>query len=454
MAHARLDLNHYRAFLLDPESSSRLSLKRGRLVASATQRALPMIADIPVALRHPQAFFSDWKMKCSTLVSYFFTKSKRAREETRRAPLMPLTLKRLSTLQAAYGDNAKVLAKILAPLASISTTPSPQEAFYERIPKQLAVMAYHRNVFRDWAWGASEIEAQVNVITRHTTSCKNLLVLGAGTCGLALRLHEALAAEKTVAVDMHPVLFLITRRLMTHRSSVLYEFPHVPLSMEFAAVKHKLKLIHRPDTFLMLIADAQDLPIENGHFDTIVTPWLIDVIPQNISDFARKISSYLPKNGVWVNLGLLAYERNRLGEQLSPQEIHELLRELGFKVEEMGLKEIPYLQSPYEAFRRTDRVLHFRAVKVKEAKEPKRFQYLPEWLSDWSKPVPKLPEMQSLQSKSQVYLQVLSMIDGKKTVTDLASAFSEGKGLTSSQAEDVVAGFLTNVFENFIYREF
>lgn len=454
MPRDRLNPQLYRDFLLDPGDLSPLSLKNGRLVSRSLQSPLPVIGDIPLAVRHPRAFLADWKFKSAMLLSFFRTKSKRAASEGRGAGLLVSTAQRLALLRAAYEDNASVLAGMLEPLELVGVARQVQQAVFERIPKQLAALAYHKNVFRDWTWGQGEIETQVDLVTRHTRQSEKLLVLGAGTCRLPLRLHDALGAKKTLAVDMHAILFLITRHLMTHRTSALYEFPRLPRSAEFAAVRHDIQRVRRPENFLMLFADAQDLPVQRAYFDTVVTPWLIDVVPQNTRDFARTINSYLPLEGAWVNIGLLAYERNKLAEQLTPEEVREVLDSTGFRVDSIGFQDVPYLQSPYESIHRTDRILHFRAIKVRELEPPPRFSYLPEWLADWNCPAPKTPEIQELKAKSELYLQILQQIDGARSIAEVARELSKTRRMNRGQAEEIVVEFLTNVFENFIYREF
>ena len=56
-----------------------------------------------------------------------------------------------------------------------------------------------------------------------------------------------------------------------------------------------------------MLADALRPPFAEGAFDTVVTPWLIDIVSENLTVFAARINRLLKEGGRWVNFGSLAF---------------------------------------------------------------------------------------------------------------------------------------------------
>jgi len=100
----------------------------------------------------------------------------------------------------------------------------------------------------------------------------------------------------------------------------MHEFPIAPKSLEDDAV---LRTLAAPepvsDGFHLVLGDALRPPFPAGSFDTVVTPWLIDIISEDLPVLAARITALLGENGRWVNFGSLAYASPQRALQYSPE---------------------------------------------------------------------------------------------------------------------------------------
>lgn len=416
--------------------------------------------EIPWHFKHPLENLYQWQQKIKNVIYYYQSKAQIIDIESRQVDLLPSTSKRLKLLKNSYQKTALFFNDVLTPLLtsaqknSNSTTTDNLQVYHEKIPRQQTVMAYHQTVFRDWVWGKSEIEIQTELLLPLLTGAKKLLVLGAGACGLPLSLHNSLKECQTLAVDINPVLFFIVKKLISGEDLNLVEYPTLSHRLEHVAVEHVLKGIATPPRFHMLFADAQATEFKSQFFDSVLTPWFIDIVPRSFRELSRHINQSLQVGGHWVNMGLLAFERNQYSEILSQQEVQEALEDAGFKVKSLATKRIPYLQSPYSAMSRNDEVVIFSAEKVKMAKKPVTYEYLPLWLRDWNTPIPLTHEIQQLQIQASVYAQTAQFVDGKLSLENIAQIFAKEFSMNIDDARSAIHTFFVNVYEQYIFKEF
>ena len=60
---------------------------------------------------------------------------------------------------------------------------------------------------------------------------------------------------------------------------------------------------------MLVAADALQPPFADGAFDTVVTPWFIDIIGEPFARVAARINLLLKPGGRWINFGSLAFSR-------------------------------------------------------------------------------------------------------------------------------------------------
>jgi hypothetical protein len=188
-------------------------------------------------------------------------------------------------------------------------------------------------------------------------------------------------------------------------------------------------------------------PFKPGIFDTVLTPWLIDVIPQNLAECVRSVNQLLKKGGVWVNTGSLAFFHRNETWCYSEEEVLQLIAANGFEILAAGRTTIPYLQSPASAHGRVERAFSFSARKTADTEIPKRSQYLPKWLLESDQPIPDLDEFVVTSADHLLKAQILAAIDGRRTLDEIALFVAKHYGLQRSEAKGAVQRILIDLYE-------
>jgi hypothetical protein len=294
-----------------------------------------------------------------------------------------------------------MLREILEPVDIQSSQASYESyiALRTRLPADQGISTYYANVHRDWAWGDAENAAslaQIKAITTGGQSLGKTLVLGAGACRLAYDIHMQLDTEQCVAMDFNPLLLLIAKSVMSGDTPALYEFPIAPKSIDDFAVLRKL---HAPeavrDDFDLVLGDALRPPFAKDSFDTVVTPWIIDIVNEDLPIQAARINHLLKTGGRWVNFGSLAFNHPDRARCYSAEETLDIVEQTGFAKPRVHEKRIPYMCSPASRHGRQEVVLTFAATKTGNTRPAARHKSLPDWIVTGKVPVPALQSFRS-----------------------------------------------------------
>ena len=108
---------------------------------------------------------------------------------------------------------------------------------------------------------------------------------------------------------------------------------------------------------------------------------------------------------------------------------------------------MPYLCSPASRHGRRETVVTFSAVKQREVAVPARARSGPAWLEQYDLPVPLLPEIAGRQLELRVLAFVAALVDGRRTVRDMARVLVEKRLKAEAEAEPAVRGFLRRLCE-------
>ena len=96
----------------------------------------------------------------------------------------------------------------------------------------------------------------------------------------------------------------------------------------------------------LVAADALQPPFADGAFDTVVTPWFIDIIGEPFARVAARVNLLLKPGGRWINFGSLAFSRAAHAERIGLEEVLELLPPAGFGALSVRETTMPYMRSP------------------------------------------------------------------------------------------------------------
>ncbi len=370
-------------------------------------------------------------------------------EEVTRAT----TRNRLKLLASACADQARRLKVLLAPLGveEARAAVEPYQALGGgELPGNQGLTSQCTNLHRDWCWGEAENEAAFDIVDAALGSSEpgRMLVLGAGAGRLAYKLRRRRNPEILVAADINPLMLLVAAKMIAGESLELYEFPVAPRDMDSHAV---LRTLQAPepvsDGLHLILADASCGPFARGAFDTIVTPWLVDILAEDFSTFACRVNTLLRPDGRWVNSGSLVFEHAEPRRRYSTEEVRELIAEAGFTAANLQEDRQPYLQSPASRHSRVESVVTWSVRKETEAVLPEAATAVPRWIDDPNLPVPLLPEFSSRVLSMRAYARVVSLIDGQRSLRDIARTLVDERLMTSEGAGPAVRGILLRLHE-------
>ena len=420
----------------------------------ACKTEFPSIDGIPWMFAEPEATLAEWRGRLHFALQSLSHESAALDAELSNKGLRPLTKRRVERYKKATDSHRRSLQKLLQPVdvQSLQGNYESYLALRTRLPADQALNTYYANVHRDWCWGDDENKAslkQLQAVLHENAELGKVLVLGAGAGRLAYDLHMSMDCEATVAMDFNPLLLLIAQQVTRGETLKMYEFPIAPRSLEDDAV---LRTLSAPDVvrdgFHLLLGDALRPPFAPGSFDTVVTPWLIDIITEDLPVLAARINGLLKPEGRWVNFGSLAFATPDRARRYSPEETKAIVAESGFSDPYVSEATIPYMCSPASRHGRQERVFSFSAYKERDAEKAPRHLALPDWIVTGKEPVPLTQAFRSQAMTTQIYSFIMSLIDGKRSIKDMAIVLEKQKLMTRDEAEPAIRAFLTRMYDD------
>jgi uncharacterized protein YbaR (Trm112 family) len=422
-------------------------------VCEACATRFPLLDGLPWLFAEPAATLGEWRDRLHRLLLELKHDAEHVRSELTQEKLRSLTRSRLKLLSSAYDDHARRLQALLAPLdlggkqAQLTT----HMGLRTRLPAGQDLTSYYVNLHRDWAWGAEENEASVALLLELAAGYApgRTLVLGTGASRLAYDFHMRAAPALTVGVDINPLLLLAAHRIVSGGTVSLYEFPLAPRRLDDHAILRQLTAPKPVDErFHLLFADALRAPFAAESFDTVVTPWFVDIVAADLAALAPRINRLLRQGGRWLNFGSLSFSHREAALCYTREETLDILREQGFECVTEREAELPYMRSPASRHARLETVVAFAAAKRAAAAAPTEHQSLPDWLLDENRAVPLLPQFEMTAVATRIYAFVMSLIDGRRSARDIAQVLVAQKLMSADEAGPAVLAFLTRMHED------
>jgi hypothetical protein len=106
------------------------------------------------------------------------------------------------------------------------------------------------------------------------------------------------------------------------------------------------------------------------------------------------------------------------------------------------------MASPASRHARRETVLAWIARKEREASQPGEHSTLPDWLIATHQPVPKLEDFQVQQVSTRIHAFLMALIDGRRSVQDMARMLVEQRLMAPEDAESSVRAFLARMYED------
>jgi len=440
------------ALLACPRCDNALTPSDGGNTCNGCKVHFPDIAGIPFLFAEPAAALGEWKSRLHMEVQRLDDEARAFGTALERPDLYPATQQRLTLLERATRDHADRLQALLEPLDLTGLTADSETylALRTRLPTDQGLNTYYPNIHRDWCWGARENEAAAQLVgDMLDPPLGRMLVLGAGPARLAYDLHRQLSPEFTVALDFNPMFMLLAQRIVRGETVELYEFPIAPIGIEDHA---RLRLLQAPEpvdeNFACVIADASRPPFRKHGFDTIITPWLTDIVPEDIARQAARINHLLRDDGQWINFGSVAFEHPDPARRYCRDEIIQIIHDQGFAHPRIDETRIPYMCSPASRHGRSESVVTIAARKTGKAPRVPRYEALPDWLVKGDAPVPLNDSFRMQTMSTRIHAFVMSMIDGKRSIQDMARLMEEQQLMTRDEAVPTIRSFLIKMFDD------
>jgi len=414
----------------------------------------PVIGEIPWLFPEPRQALAEWRGRLGLLNRHFLSEAAAMRTAAAVPGVAASTRRRLEHVAHANEEQVRRLGVLLAPLGlgESQVSEATHHGLGTRLPTEQGLTNYYVNLHRDWAWGDEEnalgLKELVAVLGGSAGGLGRTLVHGAGAGRLAYDLHQAGDAPLTVATDFNPLLLAVAHQMFAGRTLELYEFPIAPRSVEDHAVLRRLASPGAARAGLELVAaDALHAPFADGVFDTVVTPWFVDIIGEPFARVAARVNLALKPGGRWINTGSLAFSRAAHADRIGLDEVRELAPVAGFA--ELAVRDttLPYMRSPASRHSRLENVVTWVARKSGPPAEAPRARELPQWLLQPDLPVPRTPAFEMRALSSRVHAFLLAMINGQRSMREMAQMLVDQRLMTADEAEAQVRIFLMRLHE-------
>jgi SAM-dependent methyltransferase len=413
----------------------------------------PRVADMPWLFAEPNAALGEWRGRLHFSLQRLDRERQQLAAALQGGDLRAATRARIETLERATTDHAARLKSVLAPLEIEQHSASYETylALRTRLPPDQGLTTYYANIHRDWCWGDAENDASFELLAAALDGAApgRVLVLGAGAGRLAYDFHMRTAATCTVALDFNPLLLVVALHVARGESLELYEFPLAPRSAQEQAVLRTLTAPApaRPGLHYVL-GDAHRPPFRLGAFDTVVTPWLVDILPERFDSLCARVNTLLGDGGRWLNFGSLSFHDPDPTARYGIEECVAALEENGFGGIATEEREIPYLSSPASRHARRERVVSWSARKERDVKKVPRYHALPDWLVRGTDPVPLSDSFKSQVMATRVHAFLMSLIDGRRSIKDMAKLVVEQRLMGAAEAEPAIRSFLIKMHDD------
>ncbi len=430
-----------------PVSGEALTRDGDSLRTASGEHEYPLIEGIPWVLPNARNSLLDWGAKLNHFRQVLAAEIEQLERELKSAP--SASLDRLARMRDAKKSFLRDVTELVLPVVSVKVAEkSLYDALRDRAPSTQNLLSYESNLYRDWIWGDEENRLNTELVLAEFGDQKpgRLLVPGAGSCRLAYDLHEVLEPQLTVATDINPLLLLSANRVFSGQDFTLHEFPANPRGAGNIALEQRFRgLPEWPKGLQLAFADVASPPFQPHAFDAVVTPWLIDIQPQELGRFLTQLNQYLPVGGRWVNFGSLVFNQRREAYCYTVEEVMQVAADSGFDMGDPVETEVPYLKSPHEAGYRMERVWTWHAQKTADVEARPAAQALPEWLLDISQPIPPARYFKAFSQQHRVYAELAAEVDGKLSIKAIAGRFAKQNRMDRAEAEQLLRNFFMDL---------
>ncbi len=393
----------------------------------------PQVGGVPCVIRDPEDRIQLWREHLGAFHVGAEQTVEMLEQECTRPGILPTTRIRL-TEQARL--TRRVLDEVDALLVGAIGTPRQPTTGVPGFESRESL----RSLQRDWGWHDSDENARALACVEKVISAPlgRTLVLGAGGCRLA---YDLAGRDKTavfVALDDDPLVLIPAARILRGETLSLTEARPLATEMTLLSAVRELRAPHGPMARVFpLLADGLSPPFRAGAFDTVITPWFVDVVPSDLRDLMGSLRRVLSPGGRWLHFGPLLYPPERAPAcRFSREELLELAQRAGFSVEATVSEMLPFSVSPLGEQVRIEPCLAFWARVGDVPPDPPG--QLPSWIVLPHLPVPDFVGRALFFHDSPGFRTVVHLIDGTRSIDEIVSKLDAPAGADPSHLKDAV----------------
>ncbi len=403
----------------------------------------PSLGGVPCLLPDPAGFVATWRRRLAVMTTEGRRTIEMFEAQARKPALLASTRTRLEA-------QARIAAHALEDVTTHLRTAVGEPLHDDRPVPPFTPLDTLHFLFRDWGWPDSDENERAFAAVQAVLPPRlgRTLVLGCGGARLADDLHRA-GATQTWALDIDPFVLVLARRVLAGQTVPLLEGRANATDLDALSAVRELRLPKgRPPAsgVRLVLGDGLDPPFSDAVFDTVVTPWFIDVVPADLRDFLPRLARLLAPGGHWINFGPLLYPAHRPASvQFSWQEVSDLAARVGLATEAREEVALPFARSTLTGRGRIESCTSFRARRGPP--RPAMPGEPPSWLVFASLPIPR--EVAECRPTSAVARRIVVRIDGERSIDDLAAELGRSTPATPlAVVKDAVRECLARLIES------
>jgi hypothetical protein len=202
-----------------------------------------------------------------------------------------------------------------------------------------------------------------------------------------------------------------------------------------------------PRALFFVLADAFQPPLSKGAFDTIVTPWFIDIVPRDARETIGLVHGLLRPGGRWLNYGPLSYPKEHPAAwRYTAEELSELCTRGGFDLVYSKTARAPLLSSPASARQRSEQVLALGLTK-RASELSSSDASPPAWLLLSHLPIPRFWPAEFTTPREPPLAYLMRQIDGQRSLSDIANRLIREGAARPEAALNGTRALLTLLYE-------
>ncbi len=323
------------------------------------------------------------------------------------------------------------------------------QSYLSQSPEPSALTPNLDNAFRDWSWGDDEVSdyhSLVNEVLSEQTDFAETLCLGAGSGRLCYEVVKSRSYNLGVLNDFNPLLLKIAEHTISGNKLELFEKPVLPEKSDDIYLLRKLECPKPLKNMNYIVADARTRFLKSHSFSFLFTPWLIDTIDWPLDLFFAHLNQFLKPGGIWVNVGPLHFQSKDLKDQVQSGDIIDFARKAGFDCEVERTKMASYMKCRESGSYRVERIHAFRFKKIRESEsvEFNPVSLEPTWMQDPEKKIVLPVDRQRLASGHELNARVLKLVDGKRSLNQIAEIVAKDFNATADKVIFHVAQIIKN----------